>query len=115
MRTGASTAASCAASGSIAAEGQPQVRQTLDRARHFLTLVALLTALLAAVAIAMAAQRYMRRHLDGCATMRCLGVSRRTLARCSRSNSRGSASCRAWRARCSATAATGRCSARSAA
>ncbi|VWC08111.1 ABC transporter permease [Burkholderia latens] len=60
-------------------EGQPQVRQTLDRARHFLTLVALLTALLAAVAIAMAAQRYMRRHLDGCATMRCLGVSRRTL------------------------------------
>ncbi|WDD94758.1 FtsX-like permease family protein [Burkholderia sp. FERM BP-3421] len=60
-------------------EGQPQVRQTLDRARHFLTLVALLTALLAAVAIAMAAQRYMRRHLDGCAAMRCLGASRRTL------------------------------------
>ncbi|MBS6363110.1 FtsX-like permease family protein, partial [Burkholderia sp.] len=60
-------------------EGQPQVRQTLDRARHFLTLVAMLTALLSAVAIAMAAQRYMRRHLDGCATMRCLGVSRRTL------------------------------------
>jgi putative ABC transport system permease protein len=60
-------------------EGQPQVRQTLDRARHFLTLVALLTALLAAVAIAMAAQRYMRRHLDGCATMRCLGIGRRTL------------------------------------
>ncbi|OMT55563.1 ABC transporter permease [Burkholderia pseudomallei] len=61
-------------------EGQPQVRQTLDRARHFLTLVALLTALLAAVAIAMAAQRYMRRHLDGCAAMRCLGASRRTLS-----------------------------------
>ncbi|WP_246326987.1 ABC transporter permease [Burkholderia guangdongensis] len=60
-------------------EGQPQVRQTLDRARAFLTLVALLTALLAAVAIAMAAQRYMRRHLDGCATMRCLGIGRRTL------------------------------------
>jgi putative ABC transport system permease protein len=60
-------------------EGQPQVRQTLDRARQFLTLVALLTALLAAVAIAMAAQRYMRRHLDGCAAMRCLGASRRTL------------------------------------
>lgn len=61
-------------------EGQPQVRQTLDRARHFLTLVALLTALLAAVAIAMAAQRYMRRHLDGCAAMRCLGASRRALS-----------------------------------
>ncbi len=60
-------------------DGQPQVRQMLDRARHFFTLVALLTALLAAVAIAMAAQRYMARHLDGCATMRCFGVSRRTL------------------------------------
>ena len=57
-------------------DGQPQVRDTLNRARHFLTLVALLTALLAAVAIAMAAQRYMRRHLDGCAVMRCLGASR---------------------------------------
>ncbi|SMG01189.1 ABC transporter permease [Burkholderia singularis] len=61
-------------------QGQPQVRQTLDRARHFLTLVALLSALLAAVAIAMAAQRYMRRHLDGCAAMRCLGASHRTLS-----------------------------------
>ncbi|MDE1182759.1 FtsX-like permease family protein [Paraburkholderia sp.] len=60
-------------------DGQPQVRQTLDRASHFLTLVSLLTALLAAVAIAMAAHRYMRRHLDGCASMRCLGVSQRTL------------------------------------
>ncbi|MEJ0003415.1 MAG: FtsX-like permease family protein [Pararobbsia sp.] len=57
-------------------DGEPQVRDTLNRARHFLTLVALLTALLAAVAIAMAAQRYMRRHLDGCAVMRCLGASR---------------------------------------
>ncbi len=60
-------------------DGQPQVRQTLDRASHFLTLVSLLTALLAAVAIAMAAHRYMRRHLDSCAAMRCLGASQRTL------------------------------------
>ncbi|WP_028226232.1 ABC transporter permease [Paraburkholderia ferrariae] len=60
-------------------DGQPQVRQTLDRARHFLTLVSLLTALLAAVAIAMAAHRYTRRHLDSCATMRCVGASQRTL------------------------------------
>ncbi|WP_433704606.1 ABC transporter permease [Paraburkholderia sacchari] len=60
-------------------DGQPQVRQALDRARHFLTLVSLLTALLAAVAIAMAAHRYTRRHLDGCAAMRCLGASQRTL------------------------------------
>jgi putative ABC transport system permease protein len=60
-------------------DGQPQVRETLDRAGHFLTLVSLLTAMLAAVAIAMAAHRYMRRHLDGCAAMRCLGMSQRTL------------------------------------
>ena len=60
-------------------DGQPQVRDTLARARHFLTLVAMLTALLAAVAIAMAAHRFARRHLDGGAVMRCLGVSERTL------------------------------------
>jgi putative ABC transport system permease protein len=57
-------------------DGQPQVRETLERAGHFLRLVALLTALLAAVAIAMAAHRYTRRHLDGCAVMRCLGSSK---------------------------------------
>lgn len=55
-------------------DGQPQVRETLDRAGHFLRLVSLLTALLAAVAIAMAAHRYTRRHLDSCAVMRCLGL-----------------------------------------
>jgi putative ABC transport system permease protein len=60
-------------------DGQPQVRATLDRAGHFLRLVALLTALLAAVAIAMAAHRYTRRHLDGCAVMRCLGLGEREL------------------------------------
>jgi putative ABC transport system permease protein len=60
-------------------DGQPQVRQTIERASHFLTLVSLLTALLAAVAIAMAAHRFARRHLDGCAAMRCLGVSQWTL------------------------------------
>ncbi|HTI18433.1 MAG TPA: FtsX-like permease family protein [Trinickia sp.] len=56
-------------------DGQPQVRETLDRAGHFLRLVSLLTALLAAVAIAMAAHRYTRRHLDSCAVMRCLGLA----------------------------------------
>jgi putative ABC transport system permease protein len=60
-------------------DGQPQVRETLDRAGHFLRLVALLTALLAAVAIAMTAHRYTSRHLDGCAVMRCLGLGEREL------------------------------------
>jgi putative ABC transport system permease protein len=60
-------------------DGQPQVRETLDRAGHFLRLVSLLTALLAAVAIAMAAHRYTRRHLDSCAVMRCLGLAQGAL------------------------------------
>ncbi|WP_347556369.1 FtsX-like permease family protein [Robbsia sp. KACC 23696] len=59
--------------------GQPQLRQTLDRADHFLRLVALLTSLLCAVAIALAAQRFARRHVDGCAVLRCLGASERLL------------------------------------
>lgn len=61
------------------ADAQPQVRQTIERAGRFLRLVALLSALLAAVAIAMGAHRYARRHVDGCAVMRCLGVSSRVL------------------------------------
>ncbi|MGI4811938.1 MAG: ABC transporter permease [Janthinobacterium lividum] len=60
-------------------DGEPQVRETLERAHHFLSLVAMLTALLAAVAVAMSADRYARRHIDGCAVMRCLGVSQGTL------------------------------------
>ncbi|WP_287496351.1 FtsX-like permease family protein [Pandoraea sp. CB10b_02] len=60
-------------------DGQPQVRQTLDRAGRFLSLVALLAAVLAAVAVGIASRRYSERHLDACAVMRCLGVSRRAL------------------------------------
>ncbi|VVE26727.1 ABC transporter permease [Pandoraea cepalis] len=60
-------------------EGQPQVRQTLDRAERFLSLVALLAAVLAAVAVGIASRRYSERHLDACAVMRCLGLSRRAL------------------------------------
>jgi len=55
--------------------GQPQMRATLDRAQRFLALVSLLSALLAAVAIAMAARRFMQRHLDACAMLRCLGLT----------------------------------------
>jgi putative ABC transport system permease protein len=55
--------------------GRPELRATLDRAERFLSLVALLSALIAAVAIALAAQRFAQRHLDGCAVMRTLGLS----------------------------------------
>src|SRR5450830_2187495 len=55
--------------------GSPQMQSTLDRAERFLSLVGLLSAMLAAVAVAMAARRFMLRHLDACAMLRCLGLS----------------------------------------
>ena len=60
---------------------RPEVRQTLDRAESFLGLAALVAVILAAVAIALAASRYLRRHLDTAAMLRCFGAAqRRTLA-----------------------------------
>ncbi|HEX7635040.1 MAG TPA: FtsX-like permease family protein [Noviherbaspirillum sp.] len=55
--------------------GRPEMSATLERAGRFLSLVGLLSAMLAAVAIAMAARRFMLRHLDACAMMRCLGLT----------------------------------------
>ncbi|KIF80694.1 ABC transporter permease [Noviherbaspirillum autotrophicum] len=55
--------------------GRPEMRATLDRAEQFLSLVGLLSAMLAAVAVAMAARRFMLRHLDACAMLRCLGMT----------------------------------------
>lgn len=52
--------------------GQPQMRATLDRAERFLSLVAVLSSMIAAVAIAMSARRYMQRHTDACAVYKCL-------------------------------------------
>ena len=53
---------------------RPEVRQTLDRAEKFLGLAALVAVLLAAVAVALAASRYLRRHLDAAAMLRCFGA-----------------------------------------
>jgi putative ABC transport system permease protein len=55
--------------------GRPEMRSTLDRAERFLALVGLLSAMLAAVAVAMAARRFMQRHLDSVAMLRCLGLT----------------------------------------
>lgn len=55
--------------------GRPEMRATLDRAEQFLSLVSLLSAMLAAVAVAMAARRFMLRHIDACAMLRCLGLT----------------------------------------
>ena len=53
---------------------RPEIRNLTERAQRFLRLAALLAVILAAVAVALAAERYMRRHLDGCAVMRCMGA-----------------------------------------
>ena len=53
----------------------------LDRAQRFLGLATLFTVVLAAVAVALAARRYMQRHLDACAVMRCLGITQPALIR----------------------------------
>ncbi len=53
---------------------RPEIRNLLERAGRFLRLAALLTVVLAAVAVSLSADRYLRRHLDGCAVMRCLGA-----------------------------------------
>jgi putative ABC transport system permease protein len=53
---------------------------TLASAQRFLSLIGLLSAMLASVAVAMAARRFMLRHLDACAMLRCLGMSNRQVS-----------------------------------
>ena len=60
--------------------GRPEMRQTLDRAEKFLNLVALLSALLAAVAVGIAARDFAQRHLNDCAMQRVLGLSQARIA-----------------------------------
>ena len=62
-----------------AADARPEIRLALERAGRFLGLAALVSVVLAAVAVAMAARRHSERHLSGTAVMRCLGASQRTL------------------------------------
>lgn len=62
-------------------DARPELRSALERAEKYLNLAALTTALLAAVAIALASRRYLQRHLDGCAMMRCLGAKQSLIVR----------------------------------
>jgi putative ABC transport system permease protein len=55
-------------------DARPEIRSALDRAERFLNLAVLTTVMLAAAAVGLAARRYLQRHLDGCAVMRCLGA-----------------------------------------
>ena len=61
--------------------GRPEVRGAVDRAQRFLGLTALLAAILAGVAVALGTRRFVERHLDGCAVMRCLGATQSQLLR----------------------------------
>ncbi len=60
--------------------GRPEMTQTLERAQKFLSLVALLAALLSAVAVALAARAFAASHLDASAMLRVLGQSQRRIA-----------------------------------
>lgn len=60
-------------------DARPEIRNIVERAQRFLRLAALLTAVLAAVAVGLSARRYMQTHLDACAVMRCLGASERQI------------------------------------
>ena len=62
-------------------DARPELRSALERAERFLNLAALTSVLLAAVAIALAARRFLQRHLDGCAVMRCLGAPQSLITR----------------------------------
>ena len=55
-------------------DARPEIRTALERAESFLGLAALTAAILAGAAMALAARRFVSRHLDGCAVMRCLGA-----------------------------------------
>lgn len=58
-------------------EASPQIRSAIDRAARFLNLSALVTILLAAIAVAIAARRYVARHLDTVALMKSMGAPQR--------------------------------------
>lgn len=64
-----------------AGNARPEIRTTLDRAERFLGLASLMTVILAAVAVALSARRYLQRHLDACAVLRCLGMTQAALLR----------------------------------
>jgi putative ABC transport system permease protein len=62
-------------------DARPEIRSALERAERFLGLASLVSVILSAVAIALAARRFLRRHLDGCAVMRCIGARQATVVR----------------------------------
>jgi putative ABC transport system permease protein len=62
-------------------DARQEVSVALDRAQRFLRLAALVSVLLAGVAVAMATRRHVERQLDSCAIMRCVGASQSFITR----------------------------------
>jgi putative ABC transport system permease protein len=60
-------------------EARPEVRVSLVRSERFLKLSALLSAFLAAAALALAARRYVERHLDMAALLRTICLTQREI------------------------------------
>ena len=56
-------------------DARPEIRNSLERAEHYLGLAALTAVVLAGVALALAARRFITRHLNTCAMLRCLGAA----------------------------------------
>ena len=65
-------------------ESSRQLNSAIDRASRFLNLASLASVLLAAVAVAMGARRYVARHIDTVALMKCMGASQRFVLSISR-------------------------------
>ena len=54
---------------------RPEIRSALEKSRQFLGLASMASVILSMVAMSLAGLRYVRRHLDTCALMRCFGAS----------------------------------------
>jgi putative ABC transport system permease protein len=57
------------------ADASPQLRESMDRAGSFLNLASMVSVLLSAIAVAMAARRYSARRLDLAALMKSMGAT----------------------------------------
>lgn len=62
-------------------DARPEIRTALERAEHFLGLAALTSVVLAGIAMALAASHFIKRHLDTCALMRCMGATQAQVLR----------------------------------
>jgi len=58
-------------------DAQPEIGNAVERAGRFIGLASLVSALIAAVAVAMAARRFASRRMDTVALMKCVGAPRR--------------------------------------